>query len=81
MLETITLELMKKTEGSGITITLSLAPKLPMIYLDYRQIAYCIKKILSNSINAMMPPGEIHLGTSLAEDCIMVEIRDTVSRP
>ena len=81
MVETIALELMKKTEGSGITITLSLAPELPMIYLDYRQIAYCIKKILSNSIKAMMPPGEIYLGTSLAEDCIMVEIRDTVPIP
>ncbi len=81
MVETIALELMNKTEGSGITITLSLAPELPMTYLDYRQIAYCIKKILSNSIKAMMPPGEIYLGTSLAEDCIMVEIRDEVPIP
>ncbi|MDD2336307.1 MAG: GAF domain-containing protein [Geobacteraceae bacterium] len=78
MVETIALELMKKTEGSGISITLSLAPELPMIYLDYRQIAYCIKKILSNSIKVMIPPGEIYLGTSLLKDCIMVEIRDTV---
>ena len=81
MVETISRELKKKTEGSGITITLALAPNLPLIYLDYRQIAYCIKKILSNSIKAMKPPGEVSLETRLAADCIIVEIRDTVPVP
>jgi len=81
MVETISRELKKKTEGCGITITLALAPNLPLIYLDYRQIAYCIKKILSNSIKAMMPPGEVSLETRLVDDCIIVEIRDTVPVP
>jgi len=81
MVETISRELQKKTEGSGITITLALAPNLPLIYLDYRQIAYCIKKILINSIKAMMPPGEVYLETRLVDDCIIVEIRDTVLIP
>lgn len=78
MAETISRELIRKTEGSGITISLDLAPDLPIVYLDYRQIAYCIKKILSISLKAMQPAGEIYLGTRLANDCIVVEIRDTV---
>jgi signal transduction histidine kinase len=81
MLETISREVLKITEDTGIAITLDLAPKLPMVYLDYRQIAYCIKKILSNSIKAMTPPGEIYLGTTMADNCIVVEIRDTVIIP
>lgn len=81
MVETISQEVIRKTEGSGITISLDLAPDLPMVYLDYRQIAYCIKKILSISLKAMQPAGEIYLGTRVANDCIVVEIRDTVCLP
>jgi signal transduction histidine kinase len=81
MLETIYREVRKKTEGSGISITLDLAPQLPMTYLDYRQISYCIKKIIANSIKATTPPGEIHLGSRIEDDCIVVEIRDTVPTP
>ena len=81
MVETISWEVLKKMEDAGITITLDLAPNLPMVYLDYRQIAYCIKKILSNSIKAMTPPGEIFLGTTLADDSILVEILDTAPIP
>ncbi len=81
MLETIYQEVLKKTEGSGISITLDLASHLPRTYLDYRQISYCIKKILVNSIKATTPPGELHLGTRLEDDCIVVEIRDTVPIP
>lgn len=78
MIENIAGELAKKTEGSGIAVTLDLAPELPLAYLDFRQIAYCIKKILAGSIKSMVPPGEIHLQTRREEDCIVVEIRDTL---
>lgn len=72
-------EVRKKTEGDGNLLTLDLAPDLPIIYLDYRQMAYCIKKIMSNSLKDMSPPGELHVATRLEEDCILIEIRDTVS--
>ncbi len=81
MIENITRELVKKTEGSGIAITLDLAPELPMAYIDFRQIAYCIKKILAITIKSMTTPGEIHLVTRRKPDCIAVEIHDLVSSP
>ncbi len=81
MVETISREVLSKTEDSGVTINLDLAPELPMAYLDYRQIAYCIKKILSNSLQELLPPGEIYLGTRVENDCIVVEIRDMGYHP
>lgn len=81
MIENIAGELAKKTEGSGIAITLDLAPELPLAFLDFRQIAYCIKKILATSIKAMTPPGEIHLLTRCENDSIVVEILDTLPAP
>jgi signal transduction histidine kinase len=77
MVETISREVMNTTESSGVTISLDLTPGLPLVYLDYRQIAYCLKKILGNSLKAMLSPGEIYLGTRMVNDCIVVEIRDT----
>jgi FixJ family two-component response regulator len=65
----------------GIAFTLDLAPDLPKIRMDSRQMAYCIKKILCYSLDAMSPPGELSVKTRLTEDDILVEIHDTVMRP
>jgi hypothetical protein len=81
MIETIFRETVQKTEDSGISITLDLSPGLPLVYLDYRQVAYCIKKIISNALKAMPPSGEIYLGTRMGNDCVELEIRDTVCHP
>lgn len=67
-------EVRRKTEGDGILLSLDLAPDLPVTTLDYRQMAYCIKKIISNSLGNMTPPGELRVGTRLDDDCILVEI-------
>lgn len=67
-------EVRRKTEGDGILLTLDLAPDLPATILDYRQMAYCIKKIMSNSLGNMSSPGELRVATRLDGDCILVEI-------
>lgn len=67
-------EVRRKTEGDGILLTLDLAPDLPVTTLDYRQMAYCIKRIIGNSLGSMQPPGELHVATRLESDCILVEI-------
>lgn len=74
-------EVRSRAEGEGIAFTLDLAPDLPMIRMDYRQMAYCIKKILFNSLDAMIPPGELTVTTRIDGDDILVEIRDTAARP
>jgi signal transduction histidine kinase len=74
-------EVQSNSARDGIEFTLQLAPDLPLIRMDYRQMAYCIKKILGNSLSAITPPGELSVKTSLEEDDILLEIRDTVSRP
>jgi len=72
-------EVRGKTEDREISFSLDLSPDLPAIYMDYRQTAYCIKKILRGSLDAMSPPGELYMGTRLEDDCIVVEIRDSVA--
>jgi len=71
-------EVRKIAEGNGVALVLDLAPDLPVISMDYRQMAYCIKKIISNSLKDLSPPGEIRVATRLERDCVLVEIRDTV---
>jgi signal transduction histidine kinase len=71
-------EVRGRAAGEGIAFTLDLAPDLPMIRIDYRQMAYCIKKILVKSLDAMPPPGEISVTSRIDGDDILVEIRDTV---
>lgn len=71
-------EVRRKTEGDGILLTLDLAPGLPIASLDYRQMAYCIKRIMSNALANMAPPGELQLSTRLDGDCILVEILATL---
>lgn len=67
-------------ERDGIAFRIELAPGLPMIRIDYRQMSYCIRKILRNSLDAMSPPGELSVTTRPDEGDILVQIRDSVVR-
>ncbi len=60
-------------DRDGISFVLDTAPELPMIRMDYRQMAYCLKKILLNSLDAMSPPGKLTVRTILRPDGILVE--------
>ena len=65
----------ERFEQKGITCTLAAAADLPKAFVDYKQIAFCIRTILNTSIDA---PGVdwISLTTRLAGDDISVEIMD-----
>jgi signal transduction histidine kinase len=69
-------EFQDKLEKAGITCSLDLGPDLPMVFIDYKQIAYCIRKIIGNTIEAMPEGGEIRIKTCLDMDCIVLELRD-----
>lgn len=74
-------EVQSRAAREGVTFTIRLAPDLPMIRTDYRQMAYCIKRILLSSLDAVTPPAQISVATRGDGDDILVEIRDTASRP
>jgi signal transduction histidine kinase len=63
-----------------ITWVVNAAPELPMAFIDYKQIAFCIKTILNAVVET---PGvdRISLTTRLAGDDIVVEIVDNGTAP
>ncbi len=69
-------ELHDKLEKSGIICTLKLEPDLPTAFIDYKQIAYCVKKIIGNIIEALPDGGKIEIRSWLDGDCVVLEILD-----
>jgi signal transduction histidine kinase len=70
-------EVEKIADDNGVKVDLVLSPGFPVIYTDYRQIAYCIKKILYTSIASMPNGGRLHMSTGVDGEGISLEIRDT----
>lgn len=73
-------EVQTKLDLDGVALQVSLADDLPLVYLDYRQLAYCLRKILCSSLEAMAQPGELKIVTRLEQDAILVELFDSVQR-
>lgn len=73
-------EVRKNLAGGRMNFLLELSPDLPPIYTDYRQIAYCIKRLLRYNLEMMESAGELYLGTRLETDCILIEIRFSPER-
>ncbi len=73
-------EYQNKLEKIGITCPLELQPDLPMVFIDYKQLAYCIRKIIGTTIEAMTEGGELRIRTFLDADCIALELRDTSNK-
>jgi len=71
-------EFQDKLAKAGINLSLNLGPDLPMVLIDYKQIAYCIRKIIANTIEAIPEGGAIRIKTFPETDCIVLEIQDTI---
>ncbi|MGD0844447.1 MAG: ATP-binding protein [Geobacteraceae bacterium] len=70
-------ELQGRLEQHRATFSIELDPGLPMAYIDYKQIAFCIRTILGNSMDALTDGGVIRINTRLEGDDIVVDITDT----
>ena len=64
-------------ERHSITCSIEPAPGLPMAYIDYKQIAFCIRSILGNSVETLAMGGAIQIKTVLEGGDVVVEITDT----
>ena len=70
-------ELQGALEQHRVTISIELAPGLPMAYIDYKQIAFCIRTILGNSMENQTGGSAIRIISRLEGDDIVVDITDT----
>ena len=70
-------ELQGEMEYRGINFSFEPTQGLSMAYIDYKQIAFCIRAILRNSMDTMTSGGEIIIKTAADGDQIVVNISDT----
>jgi len=70
-------ELRERLSQEGVFCTLSLAADLPVAYIDYRQISYCVKTILTSSMEFMHGNGEITIATRAEDNAVVIVITDT----
>nr|WP_246525484.1 sensor histidine kinase [Geomobilimonas luticola] len=60
----------------GVTCMLELAPELPKVSIDYRQISYCIKTIITSALETATAEGEIVIRTWRDDGVVVVKISD-----
>jgi len=77
LLATVLEELSGALERGGIVRHQQLAPELPMVRIDYKQISYCMKTVISTALAAMEGGGELRIETALDGDGVLVRISDT----
>jgi len=69
--------LSEKFQERQIQCLLELSPDLPTVYIDYKQISYCLRTILNDSVEAIAGAGEIRLATLREENYVILTIRDS----
>ncbi|GFE57448.1 sensor histidine kinase [Geobacter sp. AOG1] len=69
-------ELAGQLAQRGVTCVLELAPELPKVSIDYRKIAYCIKTIITSSLETITGEGEIVIRTWRDDGVVAVKISD-----
>ena len=70
----------EKLDHRGITCSLGLAEQLPLVFIDYKQIAFCIRTIL-NTVMESVAVDRMSLMTRLHGDAIDIEIRNNGAPP
>ncbi|HXC93847.1 MAG TPA: histidine kinase dimerization/phospho-acceptor domain-containing protein, partial [Geobacteraceae bacterium] len=69
-------EMEERFEENGLTIVLNLDADLPRVWLDYKQIAYCLKTIINHITQDLSEPGTIEVETSCSEESVRLCVID-----
>ncbi|BEH11762.1 MULTISPECIES: sensor histidine kinase [Geobacter] len=70
-------ELDNRLQERRIACRLRLDAELPSARIDYKQVSFCLRSILTSSMDRMPDGGEIVIETRLEGGWIVVEVRDT----
>ncbi|NTW87987.1 MAG: GAF domain-containing sensor histidine kinase [Desulfobulbaceae bacterium] len=49
---------------------------LPQVYIDFKQLSYCLRTVLQNDINGMSNDLSIDISSQSSEDCVILRIED-----
>ncbi|MBJ6727068.1 GAF domain-containing sensor histidine kinase [Geomesophilobacter sediminis] len=64
-------------EQVGIRARTLLAPDIPRVRIDYKQISYCVRTIIGTAMVAMEKGGDLTVETALEGDDVLVRISDS----
>ena len=79
LITTALVDLAGTLEQNGIACLPELSPELPMVRIDYKQISYCIKTIVSTALATMEQGGELLVESLLDGDGVLLKISDSGS--
>jgi signal transduction histidine kinase len=74
---TVLEEMSATLEQAGIVWQPELSPELPMVRIDYKQVSYCVKTVISTGLSAMARGGDLRVETLLDGDSVLLRISDT----
>ena len=69
--------LQSRCAKAGIDLVRALDPGLPRIIADRPQMLQVLTNLVVNSIQAMPRGGQIHIGTTMRPDALLLRVRDT----
>jgi len=72
-------ELQDRFEAEQCGCQMELANELPMLFIDYKQISYCIRTILSSALDHRVRGGKIVVRTWHERDAVIVCVEDRFS--
>ena len=70
-------DLSERLAQRGIAIRLDLNQNLPMAYIDFRQITFCVKTIIINLLDSLPDGSEVTVSTRLISEGILLEASAT----
>lgn len=68
-------------ELAGIGCRLQLAPDLPLVKLDYKKLGYCLRGLISSTLERVSRDGQLILTTALADSILTITIEDDGPTP
>ncbi|WP_305045603.1 sensor histidine kinase [Geoalkalibacter sp.] len=77
VLTTVYGSLLEDIELAGISVCLDLAPGLPPVRIDFKQISYSLRSILNNALEAMPNGGTLTLSSQRVDAELLIRISDT----
>ena len=67
-------ELAGRLAERGVTLHLDLAENLPMAYLDFRQISFCVKTIFTSLLDSLPDGSSVSVATRQLPEGILLEV-------
>lgn len=72
-------ELQDQLQRRGVVFSTDLARNLPAVYIDYRQVSYCLRGIITTIADRIGDNGEIVITTSPEAESVTLRILDTTT--